>query len=103
MALLSPTLSGATEFSGDYKILKLTATIGSASDTITLTKATHGIDEIFFSLVKLTAGYDAALTNIFCSHATLTITIVSTAAAGTASTNWDGATIEVLVIGRNIT
>ena len=94
--------AGATEFSGDYKVVKITFVPESASDTITLTKAAHGIDEILFVIPKMTAGYDSALTNMFADYSGLVITVTSTAAAGTASTNWDSATAELLVIGRNI-
>ena len=101
MGTPTPTLAGATEFAGDYKALKITFIPVSASDTLTLTLATHGISEILFVLPKLTAGYDAALTAIFATYSGLVITVTSTAAAGTASTNWDAATAEVLVIGRS--
>jgi NAD(P)H-dependent FMN reductase len=101
-AITTSVLAGATEFAGDYKVIKKTFVPQSASDTITLTKAIDGIDEILFVIPKMTAGYDAALTNMFADYSGLTITITSTAAAGTASTNWDGATAELLIIGRNI-
>jgi hypothetical protein len=94
------TLAGYTEFAGDYKLIKITFVPVAASDTVTLTAATHGISEILFEIVKLTAGYDAALTNIFSDHSGLVITVTSTAAAGTAATDWTGATAELLVIGR---
>jgi hypothetical protein len=103
MGIITPTLGGKTEFSGDYKVLKITCVPASASDTLTLTKETHGIDEILFCIPKLTAGYDAALTNCFCDFSGLVITLVTTAAAGTAATDWTGCTAEVLVIGRNLT
>jgi hypothetical protein len=99
--ITTSVLAGKTEFAGDYKVIKITFVPESASDTITLTKAAHGIDEIFFVIPKMTAGYDAALTNMFADYSGLVITITSTAAAGTASTNWDAATAELLVIGRN--
>ena len=101
MGAITGTLAGKTEFSGDYKVIKLTCVPASASDTITLTLAAHGINEILFTIPKLTAGYDAALAGIFSTHSDLTITVVTTAAAGTAATDWTGATAEVLVIGRS--
>ena len=103
MAPIAPTLAASTEFSGDYKILKLTSTLTTASDTVVLTKATHGVDEILFVFAKLTAGYDDHLSNIFATYTGLTITITSTLPAGTAADDWTGATFELLVIGRNIT
>lgn len=101
MAAITGTLQGKTEFSGDYKVLNLTCVPGSASDTITLTLATHGISEIMAVIPRLTAGYDAALAGIFATFSGLVITVVTTAAAGTAATDWAGATAEVLVIGRS--
>lgn len=101
MAAITGTLAGKTEFSGDYKIIKLTIVPGSASDTVTLTLATHGISEILAVIPSLTAGYDAALAGIFATFSGLVITVVTTAAAGTAATDWTGATAELIVIGRS--
>jgi len=100
MGAITGTLAKATEFSGDYKVLKLTIVPASASDDVTLTLATHGISEILFVIPKLTAGYDAALTAIFATYSGLVITVTSTAAAGTGATDWTGATAELLVIGK---
>ena len=101
MAAITGTLAGKTEFAGDYKVVKLTIVPGSASDTVAVTLAAHGIDEILFVIPKLTAGYDAALAGIFATFSGLTITVVTTAAAGTAATDWTGATAALLVIGRS--
>lgn len=100
MAAITGTLSKVTEFSGDYKVVHLTIVPGSASDTVTLTQATHGISEILTSFPKLTAGFDAALAGIFTTHSGLVITVSTTAAAGTVATDWTGATGEILVIGK---
>lgn len=100
MAAITGTLAGRTEFGGDYKVFKITFTPTSASDTVTLTAATHGISEILYVDPRLTAGYDAALAGIFATFSGLVITIVTTAAAGTAATDWTGATGEMLVIGK---
>ena len=100
MGAITGTLAGATEFAGDYKAVKLTIIPAAASDTVTLTAAAHGISEILFVIPKLTAGYDAALAGIFATFSGLVITVVTTAAAGTAATDWTGATGEILVIGR---
>ena len=100
MGAITGTAAGITEFSGDYKVLKLTIVPASASDTVTLTAATHGISEILYVQPKLTAGYDAALAGIFATFSGLVITVATTAGAGTAATDWTGATAELLVIGR---
>jgi hypothetical protein len=100
MAEIADTIVKATELSGDYKFQILTATLGSASDTIVLTEAANGISEIVYAKAHLTGGADAALTWLQTAYSGLTITIVSKGEDGGASTNWDGATIEVLVIGK---
>lgn len=100
MGAITGTLVGKTEFAGDYKIITLSIVPAAASDTVTLTAATHKISEILFVIPKLTAGYDAALAGIFATFSGLVITVVTTAAAGTAATDWTGATAELLVIGR---
>lgn len=100
MGAITGTKALATEFAGDYKVVRLTCVPASNSDTITLTQAAHGIREIAFVIPKLTAGYDAALAGIFATFTDLTITVTTTAAAGTAATDWTGATAEILVIGR---
>lgn len=102
MGAITGTFAKATEFSGDYKVLKITCIPASASDTVTLTLATHGISEILAVIPSLTAGYDAALAGIFATFSGLVITVVTTASAGTAATDWTGATAELIVIGRNI-
>lgn len=101
MGAITPTFVKATEFAGDYKVVELSCVPASASDTLTLTEATHGISEIMAVIPRLTAGYDAALAGIFATWSGLVITLVTTAAAGTAATDWTGATAKVTVIGRS--
>lgn len=101
MAAITGTLAGKTEFAGDYKKIYLDIVPGSASDTVTLTLATHGISEILSVQPQLTAGYDAALAGIFATFSGLVITVVTTAAAGTAATDWTGAAGKLVVTGRS--
>ncbi len=101
MGAITGTLAGKTEFAGDFKVLKVTCIPASASDTVTLTAATHGITEILMVAPHLTAGFDAALAGIFATFSGLVITVVTTAAAGTAATDWTAATAELLIIGRS--
>lgn len=103
MGAITGTLQGKTEFSGDYKVLNITCAPASASDTVTLTLATHGISEILFVIPRLTAGMDAALAGIFATFSGLVITLVTTAAAGTAATDWSApaAAAEIMVVGRS--
>lgn len=101
MAAITGTLAKATEFAGDYKLVSITATVGSASDTITLTQAAHGISEIT-SIVGLviTGGQDAAFTAASASFSGLVITVTSVEQDGTASTDWTGTTVAITVLGK---
>lgn len=101
MGAITGTFVKATEFSGDYKVVELDIVPASASDTVTLTLAAHGISEILAVIPRLTAGYDAALAGIFATFSGLVITVVTTAAAGTAATDWANAAGKLLVIGRS--
>lgn len=101
MGAITGTFVKATEFAGDYKVVELDIVPASASDTVTLTLASHGISEILAVIPRLTAGYDAALAGIFATFSGLVITVVTTAAAGTAATDWTGAAGKLLVIGRS--
>jgi len=102
MGAITPTIVKSTEFSGDYHVLILTATPAAASDTITLTKATHGISEIVYVRAHLTGGLDANLTHLQVSWSTLTITIKQVKANGTtAASDWTLAALEILVIGKS--
>lgn len=101
MAAITGTLVKGTEFSGEYKLLKITATPTSASDTVTLTQATHGINEILYVCPTITTGADA---NLLTAHATfsgLVITVVTKGADGLAATDWTTASIDLLVVGRS--
>ncbi len=100
MAAVTGTLVKRTEFGGDYKAFVITATIGSASDTITLTAATHGISEIVGLQGCITGGLDTAFSYLQLSYSGLVITVTSFEQDGTPSTEWTGTTVELLVIGK---
>ena len=101
MGAITGTLAKRTEFSGEYKIFVITATIASASDTITLTAADHGISEIAgISGAVITGGLDAAFTNIQVSFSGLVLTVVSVEQDGTAATDFTGTTVSISVIGK---
>ena len=101
MGALTPTIVKRTEFSGDYKILILTATPAAASDTVTLTDATHGLSEIVYADAHLTGGLDANLTILQTSYSGLVITVKQLKADGaTAADDWGSAALEILVIGK---
>lgn len=101
MGAITGTLAKRTEFSGNYKLFTITATLASASDTITLTAADHGISEIAGIVgVVLTGTPDANLLAVAASYSGLVITVTSWNAAGTASTAWAAAGISITVIGK---
>lgn len=100
MAAITGTLDKATEFSGDYKMFKITCTPVSASDTVTLTLATHGITEILAVVPLITAGNDAALQTAYATWSSLVITLTTAASGGTAATDWTGASVTLLVFGK---
>lgn len=102
MGAITGTLAKRTEFSGDYKLYVITATVAAASDTITLTAATHGISEIagIVGLV-ITGGQDAAFTAVSASFSGLVITVTSVEQDGTAATDFTGTTISVTILGKS--
>ncbi len=101
MAAITGTLAKATEFGGDYKLVVLNVIPESASDTCTLTLATHGISEIAAVWGSIKTGQDAALAGIFPTFSGLVITVTTTASAGTAATDWTSATATLFVLGRS--
>ena len=100
MGAIADTIVKTTELSGDYKIQILTATLGSATDTILLTEAANKISEIVFVDAHLTGGVDADLCILQTSYSSLTVTIKSFKATGAAADDWTTGTIELLVIGK---
>lgn len=101
MGAVTGTLDKGTEFSGDYKMLKINITPASASDTVTLTLATHGISEILGVVPVLLTGNDANLMGIFATFSGLVITVTTVGADGLAATDWTGATAALFVFGRS--
>jgi hypothetical protein len=101
MGAITGTLALGTGMTGaSYKICVITATVASASDTITLTAATHGITAITGIVgAVITGGQDAAFTAIGVSFSGLVLTVTSVEQDGTASTDWTGTTVSITVIG----
>lgn len=100
MGAITGTLVKATEFAGEQKIVVVSATMAAASDTITLTLATHGISTITAILaVQVTGGMDADFQTVQASFSGLVITLTAKNAAGSAATDFTGTTVTVTVIG----
>lgn len=100
MAAITGTLTGNTEFGGTTKIVTVTAPVGSASDTITLTAAAHGGATAIVGILgaTITAGADAAFSYLQVSYSGLVITVVSFEQDGTAATDFTGTTVEIAVL-----
>lgn len=82
---------------GGYSIVVITATLESASDTITLTAATHGISEITSILgAVITSGQGATFTALSVSFSGLVLTVTSVEEDGTASTTWGDVSISLI-------
>lgn len=101
MGAITGTKVLATEFSGDWKLLILSIVPASASDTVTLTLATHGVSEIIAVAAFLKTGFDAALQTIWATFSGLVITVITETSAGGVATDWTGATAQLWVIARS--
>lgn len=99
MAAVTGTKQLITEFSGEKKFVVITATIGSASDTVTVNEADHGITSVDYVFPFIMAGFDAAFTHVEASASGAVITVTSEEADGTAATDFTGTTVKLLVIG----
>lgn len=99
-AITGTVLKGFGDAAGAYKTLTITATIASASDTITLTEATHGIKSIKAVIgAVITGGMDADFQTLQVSFSGLVLTVVSKQADGAASDEWTGTTVAITILG----
>lgn len=100
MGAVTGTLTGNSEFSGATKIITVTGTIASASDTITLTAAAHGGATAIVGILgaTITAGLDAAFSYLQVSYSGLVLTVTSFEQDGTPATDFTGTTVEIAVL-----
>jgi len=99
MGAITGTIAKTTEFSGQYKILCLTATIAAASDTITLTEADHKVSEIGAILgLVITGGQDDGFMVVSASYSGLVVTVVSLGEDGLAADEFTGTTIALTLL-----
>lgn len=96
MGAITATLSKRTSLAKPT-LHVINVTPASASDTIDVSSIVGTIEEIISA--RLTAGYDAALAGAFATFSGTTITLVTTAAAGTAATDWTGAAAKIAFTG----
>lgn len=100
MGAITGTKVLGSEFGGDWKLLILSIVPASASDTVTLTSATHGVSEIIAVMPQLLTGQDSALQTILATFSGLVITVITETSAGGVATDWTGATARLWVIAR---
>jgi len=100
MAAITGTKVYAGELAGEVRLLHLTAAVGAASDTITLTAAAHGGVTSIVGIVGgvITGGLDDSFTALQLSFSGLVITVVTLEADGTASDEWTGTTIALTLL-----
>jgi len=101
MGTLTNDSTKASEMSGVYKFWSFNnLSVSTASDTLTLTATANGISEITNVFGSISGGQDELFAAISPSYSGLDVTVTSKAAAGTASTSWADATVNLLVIGK---
>lgn len=100
MAAITGTLAGNSALGPHTKLITVTATVGSASDTITLTAANHGGVVSIAGIVgaTITGGLDAAFSYLQVSYSGLVVTVASFEQDGTAATDFTGTTVEIALL-----
>lgn len=90
----------AGELAGEVRLLTVTAPVGSASDTITLTAASHGGVTSIVGIVGavITGGLDDSFTALQVSFSDLVLTVVTLEADGTVSDEWTGTTVAITLL-----
>ena len=100
MGAITGTLDYGGELGGNTRLVVVTAPVAAASDTITLTKATHGISAITAIVgAVITGGHDTDFTVLEVSYSGLVITVASDDAEGTSADEFTGTTVSITVIG----
>ena len=100
MGAIVGTKNVLTEFCGQYKVLHITANVASASDTISLTLANHGISVISGILgYTIYSGLDDHFTFVQLSYSGLDITVTSFAEDGSPADDFTGTSITVTILG----
>lgn len=101
MGAITGTKAVNTEFAGYYKTVILTALLEEASDTITVTEASHGISAIDGIVnVNLTAGMDEHCVFLQASFSGAVLTVKSFGDGGVAADAWTDTTVTITVVGH---
>jgi len=96
------TLTKLTEFAGDYKVVHLTYATTGATDSITITEATHGISEITAILgtnVFIPTGTGVGTTSVGGSFSSLVITMTHLEGDGSAAALF-GNQVGITLLGK---
>lgn len=104
MGALTPTYpltnrGTATEFGGQNRLFIFTIVPASASDTLTLVRASDKLSTIVSVIGQITGGLSANFATLQISFSGLVITVASFNAAGSAASNWTSATADLWVVG----
>lgn len=101
MGAITGTKAVNTEFAGYYKTVIITALLEEATDTITVTDASHGISAIDGIVnVALTAGADGNCMFLQASFSGAVLTIKSFKVGGVDADAWTDTTITATVVGH---
>jgi len=99
MAALTGTLAYSTSLASKRIIIITTGAPTTASDTVTLTLASHGIRTIYAIIPSIKTGQDADCASIYATFSGLAITLVTLNAAGSNATDWTSVTTQLVIIG----
>ena len=98
MAAVTGVLTKNTEFAGTYKVVCITGAVAAASDTITLTEATHGISGITAVMGAVLAAPNEQVSTIGVSASGLVLTVTALEGDGTDATTF-GNQYAITVLG----
>lgn len=87
-----------TELAGDHRLFVMRVTPTTASDTITLTTATHGISTIVSVRAQIISGQGANFAGAYPSVSGLVITLATLNASGANATTWGN--VDLWIIGK---
>lgn len=104
MGALTPTYplgsrGKATELAGQYRLFIFTVNPATASDTLTLVRASDFLSTIVSILNQITAGYTANFSDVIPTFSGLVITLTSYNSSATAATVFTNAAVDLWVIG----
>jgi hypothetical protein len=96
------TVSKKTECAGEYKICVISVTSESASDTIAISHALHGVTYVDYIIgATITGGMDADFLSVEATITSTTeITLTTWEADGTASDSWSTTTVNIAFLGH---